>query len=258
MANTFLKLNTEDWINNFEQLTKSELGILYFIKTSDPFSGKLFQISTKAIAEKLKVTVRTVQRGLKTLREKGVIVYESVRTCLVWAVENRGKQCDDKNVAIPTSEDPKATPRAVEVTQKAHSKAESKTEQEVQPSKIYKTNKDSLERASKKAESQAEKSQLDQKLDREGITGEEREKFLNFAYQRVENLPNKPAIAAVWIAKYFNDLYQDFSRSFSIPASAKVPPAIDEKVKEEPEADFERPNLMQFYRELMLKKEVKK
>ena len=45
------------------------------------------------------------------------------------------------------------------------------------------------------------------------ISAEEREKFLAFAFQKVDELPKRPTLSKKWIAANFDDLYSEWQKS---------------------------------------------
>ncbi len=47
------------------------------------------------------------------------------------------------------------------------------------------------------------------------IPDEEREKFLKFAYQKVDELPKRPTLPKKWIAANLSDLYSEWKKSFA-------------------------------------------
>lgn len=55
----------------------------------------------------------------------------------------------------------------------------------------------------------------------ENLPEEEREKFLFFANQRVDELPKRPTLPSKWINRYFDDLYSEFKKS-SAPETQKA------------------------------------
>ena len=61
----FLKLN--------KILTQSELSVYLWLKTNDPFGGKLVEADTQKIAEDLGISRRTVQRALVKLQQEYLI-----------------------------------------------------------------------------------------------------------------------------------------------------------------------------------------
>ncbi len=146
----FFKLTANGWIELYSQLTKSELGLLYYIRSLDPFGDREKEISTSEIAKQLHVSVRTVQRALASLKEKGLIVSKYVRTCVSGSIaspsDNLVMEATPTDTQA-TQSDINTTQNVVEATPMSHSRAEIQTQQAIQKPETKKTKnqkKDSL------------------------------------------------------------------------------------------------------------------
>lgn len=80
MLAKFYPLDRAEWLRACHELTPSERDVLYFIRTSDPYSNGI-RVNSAAIARQLsspqhKVHRQTVSRALKSLVDKGFIEIE--------------------------------------------------------------------------------------------------------------------------------------------------------------------------------------
>lgn len=74
----FYPLQHEEWLRACQELTKAELGVLYFIRTLDPDS-KLPLPRTTEIASALRLNKATVNRAFRMLGEKGYINWKPTK-----------------------------------------------------------------------------------------------------------------------------------------------------------------------------------
>lgn len=81
MTTAFFKLTNADWLESFKRLTRSELGILLHLKTLNPFGDRAIEINTADLASILSLSRRTVQRGLKTLKDLNIINLKTSLRC---------------------------------------------------------------------------------------------------------------------------------------------------------------------------------
>ena len=76
----FYPLKKEEWLDSINQLTHSELKVLYYVRSLDPYNNGInltpAQIARDLSTEKTKVHRSTVGRALKTLDRKGFINME--------------------------------------------------------------------------------------------------------------------------------------------------------------------------------------
>jgi DNA-binding MarR family transcriptional regulator len=69
----FYPLQHDEWLFVTKKLTNSELLILYYLRTLEPFGDKMTEVTTKSISTNLNLSQRTVQRALKELVFKGYL-----------------------------------------------------------------------------------------------------------------------------------------------------------------------------------------
>ncbi len=69
----FYPLQHQEFLQLNQILTQSELSIYLWLKTNDPFGGKLIEADTQKIAEDLGISRRTAQRALSKLQQESLI-----------------------------------------------------------------------------------------------------------------------------------------------------------------------------------------
>ena len=69
----FYPLQHQEFLQLNQILTQSELSVYLWLKTNDPFGGKLIEADTQKIAEDLGVSRRSVQRALVKLQQEELI-----------------------------------------------------------------------------------------------------------------------------------------------------------------------------------------
>ena len=81
----FYPLKSEEWLNSINQLTHSELKVLYYVRSLDPYNNGInltpAQIARDLSTEKTKMHRSTVGRALKTLDRKGFIMVARGNYC---------------------------------------------------------------------------------------------------------------------------------------------------------------------------------
>jgi hypothetical protein len=79
----FYPLKSEEWLKSIKELTHSELKILYYLRSIDPYSNGVSlspaQIARDISTEKVKVHRSTVSRALKSLDRRGFISMELIK-----------------------------------------------------------------------------------------------------------------------------------------------------------------------------------
>ena len=88
-AQLHLRLSYHDWTTNFKALESSEVGVLYAIRTLDPFGDRELEINCTQLGEDLGLHRTTVSRALRTLSKRKLIEIEIVRARVRQRVRNR-------------------------------------------------------------------------------------------------------------------------------------------------------------------------
>ena len=96
----FYPLQTPEWVDICKSLTKSQMSVLFYIRSVDPYDNGI-SIKSSHIAELLEMTKRAVNAALAVLRQKGYIKSESVEHSI--KVNAGGYHCD--SFLIGTVED---------------------------------------------------------------------------------------------------------------------------------------------------------
>ena len=155
----FYPLKSEEWVETVKQLTHSELKILYYVRSLDPYNKGIsltpVQIAKDLSTEKSKMHRSTVGRALKSLDSKGFIQMELIQVRIQVKPKGFLSQVETEDVAVtqPSCEQttqvvtpqlsvPKHNLECSQTTKSAptqQSQAESKSEQRFQTPKISKT-----------------------------------------------------------------------------------------------------------------------
>ncbi|MGF1588815.1 MAG: MarR family transcriptional regulator [Pleurocapsa sp.] len=166
----FYPLQSEEWLETVKQLTHSELKILYYIRSLDPYNKGIsitpIEIAKDLSTEKSKMHRSTVGRALKSLDSKGFIQMELIQVQIKVNPKGFLSQTEIGDVAVtqPSCEQTTqvVTPQpsvpehnlecsqATECAPRQHLKAETISEQRFQVPKISKTYidfKDSLSKS---------------------------------------------------------------------------------------------------------------
>ena len=91
IAGKFYPLKTSELVNIFHSLTKSQMGVLLYIRSVDPYSNGI-RLKTSKIAEILDITKRAVNAAITVLQEKGYLKLEDIEYSI--KVNAGGYHCD--------------------------------------------------------------------------------------------------------------------------------------------------------------------
>ncbi|PSB00836.1 helix-turn-helix domain-containing protein [Merismopedia glauca] len=205
----FYPLQNAEWVELSQKLNHSELRVLYYLRTLDPFGDKFREASTKALAQSLQISQRTVQRAVLKLAQLELIDLEittfnfKIRTQHATVMS-----LSDTDVATETVVSPESQPCRSDDTQVAGmspaspSKPENITGKESYTSKTINTYSDLIHTLSE----------------------EEREKFERFCERKSEGYPNPVVLIESWIEKHFPELYREYQKiSCRKPTAEYVP-----------------------------------
>jgi Fe2+ or Zn2+ uptake regulation protein len=177
----FYPLKSEEWLDSINQLTHSELKILYYVRSLDPYNNGInlspAQIARDLSTEKNKMHRSTVGRALKFLDRQGFIKMELLQVRI--KVNPKGflaeeETTESKNVVTTQQCCDHATQSAP--TQQLES--ENQSEQEVQNPKTLKTYSDF----------------------KKTLSEDERENFFNFVEEETKNLEKRINDLEAWLA----------------------------------------------------------
>ena len=162
LKSTFYRLQHQEFLKLNQILTHSELSVYLWLKTKNPFGGKLIEADTRKISEDLGISRRTVQRALPRLQQENFIELEisNFKYRLKSKSANDGKDNfdikDDLQLATPESSDDSEIAMTTPATLQRHqdryddtsdasttsvspSSAETKSSKGLQSPKIFKT-----------------------------------------------------------------------------------------------------------------------
>ena len=197
----FYPLKSEEWLDSINKLTHSELKILYYVRSLDPYSNGVnltpAQIARDLSTEKHKMHRATVGRALKSLDRKGFINMELLQVRV--KVNPKGflsedqtserknvvatQQCCDHATQVVTTQH-KLSPHntscdhTTQVVTTQQSKPETQSEHHVENPKTLKTYIDF----------------------KRSLSEGERENFFNFVRKKTENLEKPINDLEAWLA----------------------------------------------------------
>lgn len=198
----FYPLKSEEWLNSINKLTHSELKILYYVRSLDPYNNGISltpaQIARDLSTEKHKMHRSTVGRALKSLDRKGFIDMELLQVRV--KVNPKGFLAEpelekDKNNVVATQQccdhatqvvatQHRVPPHNIEcahTTQSAPTqqpKAETQSEQELENPKTLKTYSDF----------------------KDSLSESERENFFSYVEEKTKNLRQPINDLEAWLA----------------------------------------------------------
>ena len=177
----FYPLQHQEFLKLNQLLTQSELAVYLWLKTNDPFGGKLIEADTQKIAEDLGISRRSVQRALVKLQQEELIELViskfkyRLKSASVFQRENNSEIKDDLQATTHRSPDDN---KIVSTTLVSPSSSETISEHGFQNSKISKT-------------------YLDFKR---SLSEEESENFLKFVKEAIRNFREPIYDLEAWLA----------------------------------------------------------
>ncbi|MDX2255559.1 MAG: hypothetical protein NW214_08600 [Pseudanabaenaceae cyanobacterium bins.39] len=90
MTHAHYRLTSDEFLTINSQLTNAQLRVYLHYKTLDPFGDRRVEICTKAIAETLGMTQRTVQLALNKLSSLGLLIWEKAKSFVRRSVDRLG------------------------------------------------------------------------------------------------------------------------------------------------------------------------
>ena len=103
MTHQHYRLTSDEFLDINSQLTAAQLRVYLHYKTLDPFGDRRIEVCTKAIASKLGVTQRTVQRCLNKLVSLGLLAWQKAKSFVMRHQDRQG----DIRIAKATSGSPR-------------------------------------------------------------------------------------------------------------------------------------------------------
>ena len=194
----FYQITLEKAIADYKLGKLTTFGLVdYYIKIKFAPGWKISIDPRKAI-EELGITIHQFRRAIAKIRETISITLKTT-TQLVGEISEENKV---------TANAKEVTPGVNQVTSGVN---------HVTPSANHDpqtTNKTNTSSDSPYIRSNIDHISLSERVEK--LPEEEREKFLSFANQRVDELPKRPALPSKWINCYFDDLYSEFKKSSAL------------------------------------------
>ncbi len=262
----FYPLQHQEFLHLNRILTQSEFSLYLWLKTNDPFGGKLIEADTHKIAKDLGISRRTVQRALVKLREHNFIdlvinkFKYQMKSKSVFGNDDSSNIEDKSEVATPMSSDDteivSATPgssrrhpcrlndtKIAQTTPLSPSSSETQSGTEFKNPKINKTYIDFIQTLSES----------------------ERESFLKFVKEKIRNLSQPVNDVEAWLAsqtkinqnrwEVYYQKYQEEKKGSSIKSNSS---SINSEAKQRAIARFQEHILQQKSGQKETKRKLKK
>lgn len=228
VSGKFYPLQNTEWVKACKELTHTQLSVLYYLRSADPYSNGM-KIRASRIADELQISRQAVYKAIDALSEKEYIEKEDVeyslklrsRGCLCDSLENRLQlspsvdSCKLEATVVTagrqlSTDGDSCNLGATVVNAGRQPEAETLVEEEFQSSKINKTYSDFKKTLS------------------EG----EREEFLKFGENKAAQLPNPPTLPQRWIEANWEELAAQWYKS-----KGQSSPAQNSKWESDPRRD---------------------
>ncbi len=186
----FYPLKNEEFLKSCKELTKSQQRVLYYLRTLEPYGNKELEMSIKSIAQQLNLSRNTVSTAFKVLDRLGWIELELITVRFSIRTQGNIDNKLSKNLSVCTKTDDPCTKTDDPCTIFCASGG-----LEPPPDKGYKEPKNIKNIKNIKTLSLSDK---------------EREKFLEFAMKKVDELPKRPQLPKKWIDKNHDELWAEY------------------------------------------------
>jgi hypothetical protein len=186
-----LRVTKEQWLKDFKTLTRAQLGVLYYIATSDPFGDRGVEVTVTEIASDLGLDKSSVSRALKQLDQMRYIDSELIKA--------KVKVLHPRNTVAPTQQTMhQRNLQCVDATNDAP------TQQA-----MHSHNNQSSDSSPDKG-SESPQTNKTNKTHLNSLSLFERENFLKFGLKKAAELPKKPTLPERWVWTHFDELYPQF------------------------------------------------
>lgn len=192
----FYQLTVEDAIADYQEGASTAYGLVKnYIRIKFKEGWKIF-INLKKVSVELGLTISTLYRALKKIKEAFSDRHIIIRS--------------EKEIRTPDNNFRRSANLSCNIANK-NAETLNKTKFSSDPPDL-RSDLDQISLSDKPAP----------KTDRVGqLPQEEREKFLNFAMEKVNELPKRPTLPSKWIAVNFDDLHSEF-KLLSAPETQKT------------------------------------
>ncbi|MFH7028774.1 MAG: hypothetical protein ACHBN1_26110 [Heteroscytonema crispum UTEX LB 1556] len=135
----FYPLKNSEWVDCCKQLTKSQLSVLYYLRSLDPYSNGI-KVRASKISDELGISKRAVNAAIAILNERGYINLEDVEYSI--KILSGGCLCDSSSTDTKVGNSHPTQAENFPPKQRiSHLKPETPTQQEFQNYNILKINK---------------------------------------------------------------------------------------------------------------------
>ena len=204
----FYQITLEKAIADYKLGKLTTFGLVdYYIKIKFAPGWKISIDPRKAIAE-LGITIHQFRRAIAKIKETISI---SLKTTTQIVGEMPAEKPVTTNVNRVTPRVNKVTSGVNDVTNGANS--DPQTTNKTNASSDPPDNRSNIDHISLSASEENSGQKKLKAKSLELIAEEEREKFLTFAYQKVDELPKRPTLPKKWIAANLSDLYSEWKKS---------------------------------------------
>lgn len=212
----FYPLQNSEWVKICKTLTKSQISVLYYLRSLDPYSNGM-KIRASKIADDLGITKRAVNAAIAVLYEKGYINLEDIDYSV--KVSAGGCLCDtEPTVTQVGTEFPTQEQNFPPENQDSHLRTEIPTWEQNFPLE----NRISHQKPETLVNQDAQDSKINKtyKTFTDSLSEEEREEFLKFGEQKAAQLPHPPTLPRRWVEANWKEIADQWYKS-----KGKTPPA---------------------------------
>ena len=110
MSQMFFRLTHHDWVECFTKLSRAELGVLFYLRTLNPFGDRYLKINCQAIGEVLDIHRTSVSRALKKLEKENLLELEITSAQIKLKSNDSDTKQDSKNDVNPFLDKDSASP----------------------------------------------------------------------------------------------------------------------------------------------------
>lgn len=207
----FYPLQHEEWLKAFKELTDTEKGVLYYLRTLDPYSNGL-RVRASKIASDLEISRQSVYKAFDVLEQKGYIQREDVEYTI--KIVSHGLLGDTSMTGINLSTDSDS------VKSSRRQSKQRDIRQNVTTS--VKTARQSAPETSSVKETQAPKNNKTYKDFKDSLSDSEKESFLKFGENKAKQLPKPPQLTSKWIAANWEEIRDEWLKSINKPTEKQT------------------------------------
>jgi hypothetical protein len=218
----FYPLQHEEWLKAFKELTDTEKGVLYYLRTLDPYSNGL-RVRASKIASDLEISRQSVYKAFDVLEQKRYIQREDVEYTI--KIVSHGLFGDTSITGTNLSADSDS------VNSSRRQSKQRDIRQSVTTS--VKTAKQKAPKTPAVKETQAPKINKTFEDFKDSLSVEERESFLEFGLKMAADLPKPPQLPKKWITKNWEEVRDKWLQAGNKPSCEQTHKWADHSNREE-------------------------